>query len=518
MTVLDSSNNVLSGVPVKVAVDSGFYTPVTSTSDITGQVTGNISIGSDKSNRTITATISVNGIGNPKLASVMVTGSRISVTSTNATPGPSASVDLNVSVFDSANVVIPNVDVSLGGDAGVAGMVNTGLSGSKVVKFSAPATVGDYFVTASALNVTSSQPIKVIANAGAVPNASGSPSSASLTPNPTSIAPNIAGEVVNRSRLSAKFLTASNTGIQYMRVRFDFVDPRLGNGETISTGTSTIYTDASGLAEADYIAGTRSSPTNGVVVRVCYSQFNFTSTTDCPAHVDANLTVAGPPLAISVGTDNTMEKGLGGIAYIKKFLIQVNDSAGVAVKDAVISASVDITHYGKGSAWSSPYNIGLTVPTIRDYYLDFLPPSAPSNALNSLQSSTYIPVVQDLTVKPQILGELIWCINEDWNRNGSLDTGEDINGDGTIQPRKAEIVVSYVSGNRTDANGQLLLQISYPQNMGGWLAYTLRATTSVAGSEGDASRSFVTGVLQTDVINGSFLTPPFGMGSCRSPN
>jgi hypothetical protein len=208
-----------------------------------------------------------------------------------------------------------------------------------------------------------------------------------------------------------------------------------------------------------------------------------------------------------------MVKGLGGIAYIKQFLIQVNDAAGVAIKDAVISTSVDITHYGKGADWSYGY-IGVSNPNIRDYYSDWLPPSASSNAVQSLQASTYVP--KTATTTPLVVGEKIWCINEDWNRNGFLDAGEDINHDGVLQPRKAEIVVSYVNGNKTDVNGQMLLQISYPQNMGGWLAYTLRATTSVAGSEGDASRSFVTGVLQADVLNGSFLVPPFGSGSCTS--
>lgn len=519
VTALDAANNVLSGVPVAVAVGSGFYTPVTSTSDATGQVTGNISIGSDKSNRTITATISVNGISNSKLASVMVTGSRILVTPSNATPSPGESISLNVSVYDSSNVVIPNVDVSLSGIAGLPGTVNTGVSGSKVVTFSTPLTPGSYSLIANGFNVTASQTITVIASANAIPNSSpsGAPSAKSLTPNPTSIAPNAAGATVNRSRLSAKFLTASNTGIQNMRVRFELVAPVLGNGESISTGVSTIYTDASGLAEADYIAGTRSSPTNGVTVRACYSQVDFTSATDCPAFVPANLTVAGAPLAISIGTDNTMQKGLGGIAYIKQFLIQVNDSAGVAVKDAVISASVDITHYGKGTAWGLPYNF-VSTPSVRDYYSDFPIASAPKNALFSLQKMADTPLASDSTATPPVVGVNVWCVNEDWNRNGSLDAPEDINLDGRLQPAKAEIVVSYVSGNRTDASGQLLLQISYPQNMGGWLAYTLRATTSVAGSEGDASRSFVTGVIDTDVKNGSFLTPPYGSGSCTSPH
>lgn len=513
VTVLDAARNILADVPVSVSVDSGVYTPVATKSDATGQVTGNISIGADKRNRTINVTMTVGTM--TKTASVVVTGSRISVAALNATPQPGEIVTLNVSAYDSANIVIPNVEVNLSGTAGLTGSVNTGVSGTKIVTFLAPSNAGPYTVVADGLGVKASQSIQVIAGVGSIPNAVGDVSSASLTPDPTSIAPNTAGSAVNRARLSAKFLTANNVGIENMRVRFELVTPLLGNGESISTGSGTVYTSASGLAEADYIPGTRSSPTNGVSLRACYSAVNFTSVTDCPSFVVANLTVAGSSLGISIGTDNTMEKGLGGIAYLKKFLIQVNDAAGVAVKDAVVSASVDITHYGKGSNWASPY-INIAVPSIRDFHSDYLPPSSPVNAVQSLPPSTYVPKRADATVTPVIVGEKIWCINEDWNRNGSLDMGEDINRDGIIQPRKAEIVVSYVSSNKTDANGQLLVQISYPQNMGRWLAYTVRATTSVAGSEGDASRSFVTDVLEGDVANGSFLTPPFGTNSCTS--
>ena len=36
--------------------------------------------------------------------------------------------------------------------------------------------------------------------------------------------------------------------------------------------------------------------------------------------------------------------------------------------------------------------------------------------------------------------------------------------------------------------------------------------------EGMAERTFVTGVLDVDVPNGSFLTPPYGFGACTSVN
>jgi hypothetical protein len=136
-----------------------------------------------------------------------------------------------------------------------------------------------------------------------------------------------------------------------------------------------------------------------------------------------------------------------------------------------------------------------------------------------ITTSTVAPSLTAVVGTATDVWQNVWCANEDVNRNGFLDIGgEDVNNDGILQPRKAEIIVSYVSGNRTNANGQMLVQVSYTQNMGTWLAYTLRATTAVAGSEGDVSKSYITDVLRSDVTNGSFRTPPFGVESCSSRN
>jgi len=297
-----------------------------------------------------------------------------------------------------------------------------------------------------------------------------------------------------------------------MRVRFEIVPPVLGSGEAISTSDSTVYSDSAGIAEAEYIAGTRSSPTNGVRVRACYKASEFSTPTDCPQSVIATLTVAGTPLSISIGDDNLLEKGLGSIAYLKKFLLQVNDSSGVAVKDAIVSVSVDITHFGKGQ-YGGLYPLGSQAPSIQDQSLGYV----------ALGTSTVAPITSTTTSPGPLPGSPsrfanVWCANDDLNRNGALDSGEDINGDGILTPRKAEVIVSYVSGNTTNASGQMLVQVTYGQNVGYWLAYTLRVTTRVAGSEGEASKSYITDVLQADVPNGSFLTPPYGSGSCSVRN
>ena len=520
LTILavDKNRNVLANVPVSISVDQGGVFSSSSAGTVTnatGQFGGSISVGGNKNNRTINASISISGI--TKIASIQVVGSQILVTPVPATPAPGQAVTVNLDSLDSAAVSIPLVSVTLSGSSGATGVRTTDVGGKNSFSFTAPSAPGSYSIVASGLGVTTTKVIQVISPTGSsFPVAVGAVSSASLSPQPSSVAPNQGGATSNRARLTARFSTANNQGIQNMRVRFEIVPPALGSGEALSTSDSVVYSDSAGVAEAEYIAGTRSSPTNGVKVRACYKASDFSSSADCPQFVPATLTVAGTPLSISISDDNLLEKGLGNIAYLKKFLLQVNDSSGVAVKDAIVSVSVDITHFGKGR-YGGLYPLGSQAPTIQDQSLGIIVVGTSTFAVTSTTiTPAELPLLPGSTLPPRFAN--VWCANDDLNRNGALDSGEDINGDGILTPRKAEVIVSYVSGNTTNANGQMLVQVTYGQNVGYWLSYTLRVTTRVAGSEGEASKSYITDVLQADVPNGSFLIPPYGTGSCSVRN
>jgi hypothetical protein len=233
-----------------------------------------------------------------------------------------------------------------------------------------------------------------------------------------------------------------------------------------------LYTDGNGVVSADYISGTRTSPTDGVRIRACYGNTDISMIgasmveTLCPNSVIATLTVAGQPLSITLGDNNLLTKGSESLTYIKKFDVAVADAAGNAVSGAVVSATVDITQYGK-----------------------------------SLYTASRL-----------------FCNNEDANRNGFLDSGEDLDGNGILFPRKADVILSFSGSNVTSANGRIIIQAEYPQNVATWLRYTVRVTTNVAGSEGTAAKSYITSFIEGDDSNGSFLTPPFGVNSCRVAN
>lgn len=467
ITALDSSRNVVSGIPVSVSVDSGIYTPITSTTDTTGQASGNISIGGDKANRNITATINVGG--QTGTAVIAVTGSQISLTSLPATPSPGASVQLAVKATDANGAAIAGANVQLGGTLGFTQSVATDTSGNASVTLTAaPSTVGTYTITAAGLGVTSSRDVQVVGAGSGIPDAIGVISAASLAINPNSISPNVTGATTNRAAIRAVFQNASNQAIPNVRVRFEIVPPALGSGEQISTGTTTLYSDASGVATADYIAGTRTSPTDGVTIRACYGGSDASiAGVLCPNVVSATLTVAGQPLSITLGDNNELAKGGNNLTYIKKFDVAVADAAGNAVANAIVSASVDITRYEKGL----------------------------------------------------YAGPRFSCLNQDTNRNGFLDANEKLYlTHNELSPRKADVILSFLGANTTGANGRATIQVEYPQNVATWLNYSVRVTTNVAGSEGTAVKSYITSFVIGDDTNGSFLTAPYGINDCATAN
>jgi hypothetical protein len=531
VTTLDAARNVVPGVPVNVAVDAGGVFEPAATGSITnasGKFAGKITAGGDKTDRVINATVTVNGI--QKAVAFGVTGSQISVTPVPAVARPGETVTLNIRVADFANIGIANIPVQLSGSAGFTGTRRTDLGGNLTVTSSVSAA-GTYLAVVSASGVSASSPIRVVSQGGdnSIPAATGVFSGASLLADPTSIPPNQVGSTLKRSVLTAKFIRQDNSTIENMRARFEILPPSLGANEFISIGDALAYSNSSGVATAEYVSGQRTSPTNGVAIRVCFDYVDFPKEL-CPNSRVSTLTVNSQPLDISIGNFNKLEPIFNSLGYVEKFLIQVGDASGNAVVGAVVSVSVDITHFGKGAFFNGPIFLTGDIPPTADS-LNYPIPNTPySNVIApSLPVVTVVPgssptrtITTNITYAADnmsnIAGGRVWCVNEDRNRNGFKDTGEDINVNGLLEPSKSEIVVSYVDGNKTNAQGQLLVQVTYPQNVGSWLAYTLKATTSVVGSQGSKERSFITSVLQADVPNGSFNTPPYGRNRCIDPN
>ncbi|MDR2298989.1 MAG: Ig-like domain-containing protein [Comamonas sp.] len=470
VTTLDGSRNPVANVPVKVVLDSGVFTPSSDVTDASGRMSGKITVGGNKANRDIHFKLTAGGQSDSGV--IAVTGSQIALTILPSMPLPGQDVQVDAKVSDVTGAAIGNIPVALSGSilgGSLPASKNTDGSGRATWTFKAP-SAQTYTLQAKASGVAKSEPI-IVSGGGAsqVPDAVGVVSAASLSITPNTVKPNLDGGKVNTAELRALFLDKDNRAIPNMRVRFEIVPPALGSGESISTGAQTVITNASGVALAQYIPGMRNSPTNGVNIRVCYGPSDASlANGQCPASRSGTLTVANEPVSITIGDNNELVKGANNLTYIKKFDVAVANAAGEAVADAETSVSVDILRYGFGA-----FNGAKTGHTP--------------------DSGT--------------------CLNEDINRNGNLDAGEDANGDGKLTPPKADIVVSYLNGRKTGANGRLAIQVEYPQNVATWLTYKLSVSSGVAGSEGRAERVFVTDFVEGDEKNGSFLVSPYGVTS-----
>lgn len=515
VVAVDGNRNVVPGATVTVNTDrNSVFIPSGPVTDASGTLTGTIGTGGDKTDRDVTVTVSVNDI--VKRVVVRVSGSKLTLSSSTASPQPLQSVTLTATLLDSSGNPIAGQAINVTGTLAAAnGQVTTNSAGQATRTFIAPNTPNNVYTVNASGSGTQSAPlqISVLTSGSSVPPATipvGVAPSLSASPNVLSV--NAVGSSSNKSVLRFLLLDANDNPVKNVRVRF--VDLTTGIpkiGASIASGNTTVYTDESGQVNTQYISGQNSSRTNGVTVRACYKATDFTSQSDCPDFVDVSMTVAGQALAVSIGDDNLLQKGTG--TYIKRFTISVADSAGRAVANAPVDISVDLTHFSKGSFGTASLDLS----------------TVPMNLLAAYPSMTAVPAAN----------ENVWCPNEDANRNGNVDpttvfevvnpempTGrgenynqsKDSNGQPTLEPRKSDLLISYDNPTVTTTNssGLLVIKIEYSQRFATWLAYRVRVTANVAGSQGLSERLFITDALQGDAANGSFRDPPYGSGSCVS--
>lgn len=514
VVAVDSGGNVVSGATVTVASGVGtIFTPAGgATTDNTGTYKGSIALGSDKSDRTINVSVSSNGI--TRNTTLIVTGSKLTLQASPTSPSPGQAVSLAMQLTDGSGAGIPGAVITLGGSVpGLAGTQRTtDANGKATLGFNAPTASGIYQISAVGNGVSSGDYQLQVFSTVIPPAVIPAGVAPALSASPNVIAANSPGSSTNRSTIRFLMLNAQNGPVPNVRVKF--VDATSGLpvvGSSLANAGVTLFTDASGSVSTDYVSGQNPSPTNGVQIRACYSANDFASASDCPNSVLTSLTVAGQALAVSIGNDNLITKGEG--TYIKKFVISVGDAAGKPVVNAPVDISVDLTHYGKAGSTASGTTTFNGVPT-----------SLTGSSSFNVDASTSTGTGTATTTATFVF---TWCPNEDTNRNGFVDPGENVNGtvdsngQPTLEPRKSDLLISYVDPTKTvtDAAGLLQIQVQYSQRFATWLAYRVRVIASVQGSQGINERLFVTTFQEGDQVNGSFLLPPYGSNpSCTAPN
>nr|WP_313092628.1 hypothetical protein [Moraxella sp. CTOTU48268] len=275
----------------------------------------------------------------------------------------------------------------------------------------------------------------------------------------------------------------------------------------LSTGTA--ITDEAGNAIISYFAGSTPTPVNGVKVqaRVQYIKLNNQllpiSTTPTYQPQDVSFTVQNFSAWIGFGFADKVAPTTDNIYYIRAGSIFINNSIGQPAVNQEVSISVVPKTYGVGM-WKFIAKVPgvAAIPEVKD----------PTTGAITTVGKDAIPEQPAKWITQSFMNGSPWsgtfnCLSEDFNRNATLDTSEDYNGDGMLTPLNP-ITVLAPNGTqilstqtvKTDATGKLDFSIRYVKEYAEWMTATVRVTTKVDGSEFSQERDISLPVLDDDVI------------------
>lgn len=457
VTAVDASRNAVEGIPVQLSVDNNAVATVAGTeTDAQGKLTAQIGIGSDRSNRIVTVTAQSGQI--TRIATFSVVGARLTAVPLPAVILPGADGQIRFRLVDANSSGISGEQVLVTGPGGVETTGTTTTSGDFLFSYSAPtgSATGTIEFRAVAGGDEIIQSVRLDTGAGTIPPApANSIRAASVSANPNVISVNSADDNTSRSEIRAIFVGDNNAPIENIRVRFDLDDNVNSNDGTFLSEDTVVYSNANGVATTSYVAGTRSSPTDGVTIRACWDYDDFAATA-CPNEIKTTLTVSAEALSVTIGSDATIGVGDSELTYFKRFVVVVNDASGQAVRDVLVTPTLDLLRYYKGEWTPGGDAWGQTVRAT--------------------------------------------CDNEDLNRNGISEVysnghAEDANGSlnrtpgrPALEPRRADVTLVVEGNGRTNASGQVVMRIEYPQSVASWVRYNLVVSAAgVAGTEGLAN-------------------------------
>jgi hypothetical protein len=268
---------------------------------------------------------------------------------------------------------------------------------------------------------------------------------------PTLIAPNTVSTIIAKIRD-----LADNP------VKNKIIDFRLEDTVDGILSASTAITDSLGRASVSYTAGNSSSATNGVKISTFIQGYPAIPVDD------VSLTVGGNALRLVLGDDQLIASNE--VFYTKQFGVIVTDSAGNAIADKDVSFTINPTHYYKGFM--------RTVDTDGDGKADRWS--------------------QFNTLNPDLNGDSNRCVSEDFDQDGNLDIadGEDINGNGALEPTQEAVVTGT---GKTDADGKIVVQVTYLKSSALWSRQRIMAKTQIEGTEFVESADFDLPILAADL-------------------
>lgn len=503
VTALDSSNKSVAGATVEYSVadasavseDAGaFVGAVSATTNVSGQSTAQLNLGTDKSNRVVTVIATSGNVTVSK--TINIRGSAIVVSTGTTLVDAGAQETITFTVQDSNRGGQGGVPITVQADGLGTRSGSTDDSGAFVYAYTVPNSPGSslvFTVNAAGVSTQYNVQIKAAAQQLPAPVLTNGVTSA-LQVNPNVIAVNASGSTANKMQVVASFVDNSGNPIPNVRVAFrldgvtaNAVGGQFSNGPI--TGTPVLYSGADGKVQIFYIPGTSSSPNNAISVKACWGSTDAQAL-NCTAQADSKpITIADEAVSVTIGTDGLLITEAASLQYSQQYVIKVVNSAGQPKEGLTVSAQINTIEYYKGT-----------------YVID-----GDQWVLTSANR--------------------ISCAKEDLDDDDRIDvngsTSEDLDGDGRLEPIRADVSLTAVNGWTTNADGVVIIKMSYPQNIASWMKVNIMATALVGGSEGRASRQQVLAVPAA-AINNVDADPPFkrsdygvvvdGASPCSNPN
>lgn len=447
---VDSSANPISGAAIVVSSTLGnAVSPASLTTDATGTASFLYT-----PNMAGTDSLKISGLGAGATTAVIVN----SIDFVALSPASNTSIAIGstqtITVrYKNLNVGVPNQTVAFSTTRGtfVASSATTDGNGDASAVLSST-TAGPAVIVAQISGVGQvNLPVQFVAT---------TPSTIVVQSNPGAVLPNSIGTSVNQSSIEAVVRDVNGNAVANRQVNFTTLQD-LSNG-TLSPGVAT--TDADGRAQVQFIPGATSTPANGVIIRATVASTAITS--------DATLTVNGKALFITIAFGNTISN-VDETTYSKPFSVYVTDANGVAVGNQLLTLSVIPEEYYKGSL---VFKVLGLIGGVWDY------------------SETNPPVT---------------CVNEDVNRNGVLDAGEDTNVNAQLTP--GNVAVAAPGSVTTDASGRASFALQYGEQFAPWVKARISARASVAGTE--STQSILYSLTGSTADSTAEATPPAGVNS-----
>ena len=493
-TLKDSSGAGIAGVPVTLSSTLGngankVCVPASCATDSSGSVQFTYSplvTGAD--------TITISALGATGVQTVQAASSLITVSVAPDAGASSASefainqVGKTVTVALNAPMSSFPATVSLSSTAGTISPASIVLTGPSIASTAATLTTnssvgsGVVLVTQTAANgaavangVSNSFQFEIVSRVAA---------SVTLQASPSVIPANSAGSTSNKSTITATVRDAVGNPVKGATVNFT----KPADASSGSLQSATAISNSSGLATTNYIAGPNAASGTGVSI-------NATVAGLATAPAVMNVTVAQQALFVNMGFSNVIIIE-NSTTYGKEFSVSVTDAAGQPISGANINVALLPDHFYKGVM------VGVKADG-----------SSPNTAIGET-------AVKWGAFTPAALAN--GCANEDVNFSGTIQAGEDINGNGQLDPGIRPTVVQVSGGpvaGTTNATGFAMFKMSYLKQDAIWSQYRVTASSNTAqgGAQGNASQIYRLELAKADVEN--ITSPPpnpvslFGAGT-----